>query len=83
MGKIDIVVRKDIFIDYIEEGEAEINRNNTKNNLIFLKRKKYVGICSMIKKGLVHGGNKDLLRLQKEYGWSNKYLRFRWEKIKK
>jgi len=81
-GKIGVMIRKDLYIDYIEEGEAEINRDNSKNNLIFAKRKKYVGICSMIKKGLIYGGVKDLQKLKGLYGWSDKYIRFRWEKIK-
>ena len=80
-GKVSVIVRKDIFIDYIDEGEADINRDNSKNSFIFAKRKKYVDICSKIEKGLVYGGVGDLKRLRKGYGWSDKYVRFRWDKV--
>jgi hypothetical protein len=79
--KVSIKVRKDIFIDYIDEGEADIDRDTSTNSIIFEKRKKFVEIYSKIEKGLIYGSISDIRKLQKLCGWSDNYVRFKWEKI--
>ena len=39
-GKVNIITKKDIYLDFFEEGEANINRDSSRNKKLFEKRKK-------------------------------------------
>ena len=40
IGKLDVLLCSDLFLDYIPEGEADINRDNSHNQRLFEEKKR-------------------------------------------